>query len=64
MTDVAYIYLFFSVTLSQKNGKWIYYFDKTNNIANRLFLYNRNLYIYFLSVISFPYVNVKQIVSW
>ncbi len=44
--------LFFSATLSQKNGKLILYFDKTNKIANRLFLYN--LHFNFLCDTFFP----------
>ncbi len=48
MTDcVEFIYLFFSVTLfllcKQQDLKLIQYFDKTNKIAIRLFLYNLNI---------------------
>ncbi len=40
MTDVVFIYLFISATLSQKNVKQIQYFDKKNKKANRDILYN------------------------
>ncbi len=52
MTDcVEFIYLFFSVTLfllcKQQDLKLIQYFDKTNKIAIRLFLYNLNIFSLF-----------------
>ncbi len=50
MTDVVFIYLFFSAT--QKNVKQIQHFDKKNKIANRVFCTT----YFFLSATLFPIV--------
>ncbi len=67
MTDVLYIYLFFSATLSHKHGKQMLYIDKTNKIANkianRLILYNLYLFILFSLCNIYSYESVKLIVS-
>ncbi len=53
MTDVVFIYLFFSATLPQKNVKQIQYFDKKNKIDNRgFYVYN----LLFFSATLFPIV--------